>query len=118
MMAYLIVNLFLTALITIMLGNMVRRRSFPFGGGYEGFYDLVNLVFVVYNVYAIITTWLTLGLTSLIGVIYFFFILIMFLCGWLMDEFKSMSGEARSFGLRFALRSFADRAARALGIKH
>lgn len=117
-MVYLIVNLVLTALITIMLGNMVRRRYFPFGGRYRGFYDLVNLIFVVYNVYAIITTWIALGFTSPIGVIYFFFILIMFLGGWLMDEFRSMPGEARSFGFRFALRSFADRVARALGIKH
>lgn len=116
-MVYLMVNLVLTALITIMLGDMVRKRAFPFGGGYRGFYDLVNLIFVVYNVYAIITTWMTLGMTSTIGVAYFLFILVMFLGGWLMDELRLFPGEARSAGVGYAFKSFAYRASRALGLK-
>lgn len=114
---YLLFNLFLTALITIVIGNMVRIRSFPFGGHYRSFWDFVNLVFIVINIWSIVMTIIGLGIMTPYGIAYTIFIILMFLCGWLMDEVRLCGSEWKAYGFGFAIRSFADRALRALGLR-
>ena len=118
----LIINLFITAIITAMIALTWKHHVFPFTdwktNGARGPLDWLNLILISYNAYAIITTWMMLGLFTIPAVLYALFIGLSFLAGWNWASIILFYNIVRTLGAGYAFRDLFDRITRSLRRPH
>ena len=106
-MLFMVLNLVLSVIIMYLIGWQIRQRAFPFrswrGGGPKTGWDWINLLFVVYNLYAITTTWMSLGVLTLYGVLYLLVMVIALTAGLEGPAMKDFINQAKAYGLKSAV---------------
>jgi hypothetical protein len=114
----LIINLVITAIITVMIAVTWEHHVFPFTdwkvNGARGTLDWLNLILIAYNLYAIITTWIMLGLLTIPAILYALFIGLSFLIGWNWTRVVLFLNTVRTLGVGYAFRDLFDRMTRSL----
>lgn len=106
-MIMLLLNLLLTIIITGMIGWTVRTRQFPFNGfkPQGGIFGWINCVFIIYNIFAIVSTWLSLGPISVLGFVYALIILVSFMLGFDYPAVQAFWYEIKTYGLLTAIKN-------------
>lgn len=106
-MLFMVLNLVLSVIIMYLIGWQIRQRAFPFrswrGGGPKTGWDWINLLFVVYNLYAITTTWMSLGVLTLYGVLYLLVMVIALTAGLEGPAMKDFINQAKAYGFKSAV---------------
>lgn len=114
----LLMNAIITALIMGIIGWQARLGAFPFRnwrhGGPSGGWEWINTFFTVYNLYAVGSNWLALGMFTPPALVYGSFIVISFVIGWKWVEFNAFIQNGRAFGWKYALKDAKDRATRSI----
>ncbi len=105
-MLFVIINMALSVIIMYLIGWQIHQRSFPFrswkDGGPKTGWDWINLVFIVYNLYVIITTWMSLGF-SLYGILYLLIMLMALFTGLEGPAMRDFVNQAKAYGFKSAV---------------
>lgn len=98
----------LTMIIAGVIGWQANMRVFPFNGfkwDNSGAWGVINCVFTIYNIYAIITTWLALGIMTISAIIYMLLIIGSAVLGWNHVWLHGFILDCRNIGVIPAVKS-------------
>lgn len=107
-MITMIVNMLLTMTIAGVIGWQAKMRVFPFNGfrwDNSGAMGIINCVFTMYNIYAILTAWLSLGLLTISAIVYMLLVVGSFALGWNHVWLRGFIWDCEHVGITSALRS-------------
>lgn len=103
-----LLNMLLTMIIAGVIGWQANMRVFPFNGfkwDNSGAWGVINCVFTIYNIYAIITTWLALGIMTISGIIYMLLVIGSAVLGWNHVWLHGFIWDCRNIGVIPAVKS-------------
>lgn len=98
----------LTMIIAGVIGWQANMRVFPFNGfkwDNSGAWGVINCVFTIYNIYAIITTWFALGIMTISAIIYMLLVIGSAVLGWNHVWLHGFIWDCRNIGVIPAVKS-------------
>lgn len=104
-MFLMLINLLLSVIIMFFIGYQIRNRIFPFRSWSirpQGM-EWVNLLFDVYNIYAITSTWIALGVLSMYGMLYMAVMMIALFSGLEYTALRDFQRQAKAYGFKSAV---------------
>lgn len=105
-MIMLIINLALSVLIMAVIGWQAKAHVFPFRSWSQKpdtVWDWVTCVFIIYNLYVIVSTYLSIGPFTVIGLAYAIIMVAAFIIGYDGPAIRDFINQARSYGFRSAV---------------
>lgn len=97
-----LINLIITIIIAGILGYQARNQVFPFNGfkwdNDNTLWGVLNCILTLYNIYAIITTWLMLGILTISAIIYLLLVITAVALGWNYKWTQEFIEEAKQYG--------------------
>lgn len=103
-----IISILLTILIAGIIGWQAKMKQFPFNGfkwDNSGFMGGANCILTIYNIYVILTTWLSLGILTIQAIIYLLIVIGAFALGWNYTWVNGFIWDCKHVGLLAAVRS-------------
>lgn len=111
-----IINLVLSLLIMWVIGWQANMRAFPFCDWRihkpQGPWDVINCVFLVWNLWSFVSTWIALGMLAPAAVLYAVAMLLALWAGWNWVEIKALWQAGRTLGWRYVFTDCMDRVKR------